>query len=632
MFNRIQQDDDLEYHRLPDEPKEKERASTWAHMVQLLKFCRSYWGWLTVGLVLLILHSAASIFIPLKTAEAIASIASHDIKAFTKAVIFVILLNIASIFCGGFRAGALNYASGLINNGIRKKLFAALTEQEIAFFYEEDAHTGKFISRLVADCEQMSHTITNNLDSFLRDIFMTVLSIAIMISISWRLTLVTFACMPLLVFCVTLFSAFFARLRGESQDTIACANEVAAEVISSMSTVRSFACEETERTRFEKSLKKTLSVYKKIARALVGNRMLSELTTCVILIAVLIYGGYLARSDRMHVDDMIAFWLYQLNLIQYLLQINAAFSGLMQSVGASRKIFEYVNRKPKIQYDDGEKRKAPATIRGKVEFKNVDFKYPSRDDFSLQDISFYAQPGETVALVGPTGAGKSSIISLLKRFYKSKSGEILLDDIPISEFRHTYFHQKVAMVAQQPVLYARSVRDNILYGCDGTVSEDDMIAAAKQANIHDFIIGTEKGYNTKCGENGVQMSGGQKQRIAIARALVRNPSVLILDEATSALDAVSEHLIQEALTKCCQDRTTIVIAHRLSTVKKADKILVIENGRITQCGPHEELMQQTGGLYFEMVQRQLFTVLDSDDQKDEPIENMPSTSSSNNNK
>ena len=240
-------------------------------------------------------------------------------------------------------------------------------------------------------------------------------------------------------------------------------------------------------------------------------------------------------------------------------------------------------------------------------------------------MTFHVNPNETIALVGPSGAGKSSIISLLEHFYEAQSGNITLDGISIRDFDHKYLHQKVALVAQEPVLYDGTVRYNILYGCEGWKTEEDMVEAAKLANIHDFILETEKGYDTQCGEKGVQMSGGQKvgsivhhsliysnllfqQRIAIARALVRSPAVLILDEATSALDAESEHIIQEALQKCAVGRTVIVIAHRLSTVEKADRIVVIQKGKVVQFGNHHSLMQDPTGLYFSLVHRQLQSV------------------------
>ncbi|EJW83268.1 ATP-binding cassette sub-family B member 9, partial [Wuchereria bancrofti] len=219
------------------------------------------------------------------------------------------------------------------------------------------------------------------------------------------------------------------------------------------------------------------------------------------------------------------------------------------------------------------------------------------------DVSFTVHPGQTVALVGPSGGGKSSIVSLIEHFYECDKGCVLIDGNPVADYDHEYIHQKIALVAQDPILYEGTVRDNIVYGCDWA-TEEDVLNAAKIANAHNFIMETEKQYDTNCGEKGVQLSGGQKQRIAIARALVRHPAILILDEATSALDAESEHVIQDAIAQCSKDKTVIVIAHRLSTVENADQIIVINKGRVVQQGRHDDLLEQDG-IYRALVHRQL---------------------------
>lgn len=301
----------------------------------------------------------------------------------------------------------------------------------------------------------------------------------------------------------------------------------------------------------------------------------------------------------------------------------------METVGASRKVFELMSRKPKFVLDGVEK----PLVNGNIHFSEVDFTYPSRPNNPvLKNLTLNIKAGETVALVGPSGGGKSSIVSLIEHFYQPDNGTITLDGIPIKDINHVYYHQKIALVAQEPILYDGSVRHNILYGCD-FATEDDMINVSKMANVHDFVIELEKGYDTNCGEKGVQMSGGQKQRIAIARALVRNPAVLILDEATSALDTESEALVQEALSRCAQERTVIIIAHRLSTIEKADKIAVIVKGNLVQVrilprtlhilsfnlfslqtGTHNELMTDTDGVYYSLVSRQMLNAKVGDDE------------------
>jgi len=424
-----------------------------------------------------------------------------------------------------------------------------------------------------------------------------------MMTISWRLTFVTFICVPLAGFITKTYGAYYDRLSERTQAAIAQANQIAEQAISSIRTVRSFACEMKECQRFDDKLDYTLPINRKKSVAYMGYTWMNEFCDSAILVAILFYGGHLVISKKMDVDGLFSFLLYQLQVGEALYNIGYVFTGLMESVGASRKVFEYMHRKPQIAYDGNVK---PNTVSGEIGFHNVCFSYPTRPTTIVLDhVSFNVKPNETVALVGPSGAGKSSIISLLEHFYDIQDGKISLDGLDIAKFDHKYFHQKVALVAQEPVLYDGSVRYNILYGCEEWADDDDMIRAAKLANIHEFIMETTDGYDTQCGEKGVQMSGGQKQRIAIARALVRNPAVLILDEATSALDAESEHIIQEAIQKCSVDRTVIVIAHRLSTVEKADRIIVVNKGKVIQQGNHKELMSETNGLYYSLVQRQL---------------------------
>lgn len=276
----------------------------------------------------------------------------------------------------------------------------------------------------------------------------------------------------------------------------------------------------------------------------------------------------------------------------------------MQGVGAAEKVFEYLDRKPKHPADGTE---APDTCTGLVEFKDITFAYPTRPETDiLKGVSFTLRPGEVTALVGPSGSGKSSCVSLLENFYLPQQGQVLLDGKPVQTFQHDYLHSHVSLVGQEPVLFARTVEENITYGLTDVPREAVEYAATK-ANAHDFIATLPKGYETSVGEKGTQLSGGQKQRVAIARALIRSPRVLILDEATSALDAESEHIVQQALNNIMREHTVLVIAHRLSTVEKADNIIVIDKGRVAEQGCHSELMA-SGGLYYKLVQRQVLGI------------------------
>lgn len=578
---------------------EKNRRGAFRHAIRLLAYCKNQWKWFLAGFTFLVIYSLARVFIPYYTGQVIANIVqSRGFSLLIRSVLCMSGLTLISTIFGGLRGGCFDYATALVNRQMRCELFRSLVKQEIAFF--DVTKTGEITSRLTADCQTMSSTVSTNVNVFLRNGVMLIGALVFMFSLSWRLSLVTFIAVPLVGFITKLYGAYYDRLSERTQATIAAANQVAEEVLSTMRTVRSFACEAREAGRFDRHLDQTVSISKKKSIAYMGYTWTNEFCDNAILVAVLFYGGHLVLTGKMTADNLISFLLYQMQLGENLYNIGYVFTGLMESVGASRKVFEFMLREPTV-LNNGTKTTA---VIGDLRFNEVTFAYPSRpNNIVLQDVSFSISPGETIALVGPSGGGKSSIVSLIEHFYDCNKGQILVDGVPINEYDHEHIHQKIALVAQEPVLYEGTVRDNILYGCDWA-NEEDMLNAAKMANVHDFVMETEHGYDTNCGEKGVQLSGGQKQRIAIARALVRRPAVLILDEATSALDAESEHIVQEALACCCHERTVIVIAHRLSTVEKADRIIVIDKGRVVQQGRHEELLAQEG-LYRSLVQRQL---------------------------
>lgn len=333
--------------------------------------------------------------------------------------------------------------------------------------------------------------------------------------------------------------------------------------------------------------------------------------------AVLYYGGHLVITNRLSGGTLVSFILYQLELGGCIEEIGDVYTGLMQASGASEKVFEYIDRIPKVK-NLGQN--IPSILKGYLQFDKVSFAYPTRPDNKiLKDISFSVKPGEVVALVGPSGGGKTSCINLIEHFYEPITGKILLDSIPIQEYDHKYLHKKISLVGQEPVLYARTVKENISYGLtEDDYDFDSIQRAAEMANAHQFISEMKDKYETQTGEKGVQMSGGQKQRIAIARALIRNPSLLLLDEATSALDSESEHVVQQAMYQNLKGRTVIIIAHRLSTVERADRIIVIDKGTIAEQGSHKELLQNEG-LYAKLVQRQLLGFEDSDTVKKQNV-------------
>ena len=398
-----------------------------------------------------------------------------------------------------------------------------------------------------------------------------------MFRLSWRLSLITIAGLPLIAITEQYFGNFYDRLSTAIQDSISKTSQVAEEVVSNFRTVLSLAGEKEELERYRKDLKTVYKYQLKLAGIYASSIWAETSLSLVLTLATLYYGGHLVMVGLLDSKNLVSFLIYQINLGDCLQSMGNVYTGLMQAVGASRKVIQYLHRNPK-QRRSGPL--LPPGISGKIEFKNVDFCYPNRKNAPvLKNISFTVEPGQVVALVGKSGSGKSSCLALLQRFYEPQSGEILLDDIRLGEYDHSFLHNIMSMVSQEPVLFARSIKDNIKYALE--ISDEEVEQAAKMADAEAFIKDLPKTFDTECGEKGTQMSGGQKQRIAIARALIRKPSILLLDEATSALDATAEAAVQATLSKAMAGRTVLVVAHRLSTIKNADLILVVSNGVVS---------------------------------------------------
>uniref|UniRef100_A0A158PCM1 ATP-binding cassette sub-family B member 9 n=1 Tax=Angiostrongylus cantonensis TaxID=6313 RepID=A0A158PCM1_ANGCA len=523
------------------------------------------------------------VFIPYYTGEVVSAVFGEQ-ASYERLHQTVGIMALLAVF-GGLRGGSFTYAHATIDRQIRNDLFRAVTKQEIGFF---DANkTGEICSRLTADCQTMSNTLSLYMNVLTRNLTMLFGSLIFMITLSWRLSMITLITVPIIFLVNKIFGVWY-------DNSIAKANDVAEEILSAIRTVKSFACERYEGQRFLEYLNDTLTIATRKVFVVIGLIWTNELLQMATLTVVLWYGGHLVIQGKIASGLLVSFLLYQFQLGENLRELGEVWNGLMQAVGASRKVFEFIDRVPKV---NNYGKYAPEKLAGRIEFKNVKFSYPIRPDLPImQDLTFTVEPGQVVALVGPSGGGKSSCIAMLEHFYEPSGGEVLLDGVPIKEYDHKYLHTKIALVGQEPVLYARSVTENIGYGLD-SYSEDEVQTSAKLANAHVFIMDTTDGYNTNVGEKGCQMSGGQKQRIAIARAVVRDPVVLLLDEATSALDSESEQLVQEAISKNLKGRTVVIIAHRLSTIENADKIVVINNvSRNSENLPV---------LYFQILQRRL---------------------------
>uniref|UniRef100_A0A3Q0RKW1 ABC-type oligopeptide transporter ABCB9 n=1 Tax=Amphilophus citrinellus TaxID=61819 RepID=A0A3Q0RKW1_AMPCI len=588
---------DEEEHEVESDGKKEEASSSGATLGRLLAYCKKDAGVLSVA-VLFLLISAVEAFIPYYYGKAIDSIVVHQsMEHFAKPVVTLAALALASLAMG-VRGGVFTLTFARLNLRLRNHLFRTLMRQEIGFFDEN--HTD-ILSRLSADTTQVSDLISQNINIFLRSIIKGTGFFIFMFGMSWKLTLVTIMGFPFIGLVSKFYGEYYKQnLTKKVQTTLAEANKVAEETISAMKTVRSFANESGEADSYYTRLLAMFQLNKKQALAYACYMWSSCISQLALELAVLYYGGHLVITQQMTSGALISFFIYMLELGECLESIASVYTGLMQGVGAAEKVFKYLDRKPKHPSDGTE---APDTCTGLVEFKDVTFAYPTRPETDiLKEVSFILRPGEVTALVGPSGSGKSSCVSLLENFYLPQQGQVLLDGKPVKAFQHDYLHSKVALVGQEPVLFARTVEENITYGLTD-IPMEAVVQAATEANAHDFISNLPKGYET-VGEKGTQLSGGQKQRVAIARALIRNPRVLILDEATSALDAESEHSVQQALNNIMRNHTVLVIAHRLSTVEKADNIIVIDRGHVAEQGSHSQLMA-SGGLYSTLVQKQV---------------------------
>uniref|UniRef100_A0A8C1D5R5 Transporter associated with antigen processing, subunit type a n=1 Tax=Cyprinus carpio carpio TaxID=630221 RepID=A0A8C1D5R5_CYPCA len=541
--------------------------------------------------VFLALAVLCEMFIPLYTGKVIDILGSHyQWDNFRSAIILMGLFSLGSSFSAGCRGGLFMCAINSFTYRVKLQLFGSLVRQDIGFF--ETIKTGEITSRLSTDTTLMSRAVALNVNVLLRTMIKTLGMLYLMLSLSWKLTLLMLMETPMTGLLQNIYDTHYQKLSKEVQDSIAQANETAGEAVSGIRTVKSFRTELGEAHRYNVRLMKThnlktrrdtvRAIYllvRRVTNLLIWNCIMTEVGMKV---AMLYYGRLFIHYGQMSTGNLVSFILYQSDLARNIRTLIYIFGDMLNSVGAAGKVFEYMDRKSEVSIDGNLQ---PSDLKGHVSFQNLTFSYPRRPDHNvLKNFSLELKPGQMTALVGMSGGGKSTCVSLLERFYQHQQGHILLDGQPLQNYQHKYLHSKIAMVGQEPVLFSGTVRDNIAYGLPGC-SMERVKEAASKANAHAFICKLENGYNTDVGERGNLLSGGEKQRIAIARALIRQPQVLILDEVTSSLDTESEQM------------TLLVIAHRLKTIERADQIVVIDSGEVVELGTHQELMDKKGGYY-----------------------------------
>ncbi len=478
---------------------------------------------------------------------------------------------------------------------MRKEVYQRMITMPMDFF--ANRRVGELSSRLSSDLSQIQDAVSVLLAEVLRSIITLLVGMGLIFYLSAKLTMVMLSVIPLIIVIAVIFGKRIRKLAKEAQDQLADSGTVVQETLQGISNVKAFSNEWYEIGRYGSSINKVVNLAIRNAkfRGMFVSFLLFSTFSAIVL--VVWYGIGLMQQGQLSFGDLTAFVVYTAFVGGTMAGFAEMYSQLQKTVGATQRVRELLKEVPeavdvaRIVIDEAHR------IHGAVTLEHVAFSYPSRNDVPvLKDVSITAYPGQTIAIVGPSGAGKSTLASLLLRFYTPDSGNILFDGRNAEAFSLSQLRQQMALVPQDVLLFGGTILENIAYG-KPDASQEDVEAAARKANAHDFIMGFPEGYQTVVGERGMKLSGGQRQRLAIARAILKDPVILILDEATSALDSASEQLVQEALDNLMQNRTSFVIAHRLSTIRNADRIAVLDKGVVKESGTHEELMSIEDGLY-----------------------------------
>lgn len=566
---------------------------------RLFELAKEEWKHLSLATLFLFISSGLNLSFPLIIGRLIDGIDQGGGQEIVNQYAIILLFVFAVVGVATFfRAYLFTVAGERIVTRLQQKLFTSILQQEIAFFDENK--TGSLTNRLASDTTVLQKAVTVNVSMGLRFSLSAFGSIAILMYTSWKLTFLMLAVVPVVAIGAGIYGRMLRRISKEVQDLLAEATSIAEEAISGIRTVRAFAREKQESQRYEDAVEEAFERAKH--RTFLGATFQGVISFAGYgaIAAVLWYGGTLLVEGEMGFGELTSFMLYTFTVAFSIGALSGLYEDFAKAIGSTERVFEIIERSSNLA--DG--KTELQNIQGSLHLANVNFFYPTRPDSPvLRDFNLHISQGQVVALVGPSGGGKSTVAALVSRFYDPQQGTISIDNSDIRDWKKDYLREQIGVVSQEPILFATSIFENIRYG-KPTATEDEVHSVAIAANAHDFISQFPEGYQTLVGERGVRLSGGQKQRVAIARALLKNPKILILDEATSALDAESEHLVQEALERLMEGRTTLIIAHRLSTIQDADLVAVLDKGRVSEMGSHNELMKKQG-LYHKLVERQL---------------------------
>lgn len=558
---------------------------------RLLTYVRPYIGRMIFGLVCMIIAAAAYLVVPWLIKNVVDKVlAEKNMYMLNLVVISILVVFLVRGFATYGQTYTMSYIGQRVIIDIREAMFKHLQRLDQAYY--DRRKTGVIMSNLTNDVAALQSAIVDNLVSFITEGVTLIGSLVSMLYLDWKLTLVTLVIVPVVLGIINIFGKRLRIAGHDVQGRIADITSLLQETISGARVVRSFAREGYEVQRFERENQRN---FRAVMRATKLTSLLSplvEFSAAIAVTVILWYGGYSVVTGAITAGSLIAFLIYAINLSNPVKRLSQVYGNIQKAMAAGDRVFAILDTKPEVV----EKPDAIVLpeVDGRVRFDHVSFSYDGEKK-ALDDFSLDVPAGRVVAIVGPSGAGKTTIANLLPRFYDATEGAITVDGIDVRDVTFQSLREQIGVVPQETMLFNATIKDNILYGrLDGT--DEEVYAAAKAANALEFIERLPEGMDTLVGERGSSLSGGQRQRIAIARAILKNPKILILDEATSALDTESEKLVQEALERLMQGRTAFVIAHRLSTIKNADQIVVLREGKLVESGTHDELLA-AGGLY-----------------------------------
>ena len=571
---------------------EGETRASLRPLLALRPYLLRHRGMLAAALLALLVAAGATLTVPLAVRRMIdLGFSGIDPDLIDKYFLTLVGIGLILALASAARFYCVNWLGERVIADIRRDVFKHLTGLSPAFY--EVSHSGEVMSRLTADTTQVKAAASTVISQAIRNILVLIGAGVMMVVTSPKLSLAVLIAIPFIVLPLVAYGRSVRALSRHAQDTLAEASAYASESLGQVRVLQAFTHEKAATARFGQALERSFAAATERTKARAGLTAITIFLVFVSVVGVLWYGAQDVMSGAMTGGRLSQFVLYAVLAAAAMGGLSEVWGEVTQATGAAERLGELLQVQSQIK-SPAHPKKLPEPPRGEIEFRDVTFTYPLRPETeALEHVGFKVKPGERVAIVGPSGAGKTTIFALLLRFYDPASGKVEIDGVPVNEAALPELRARFALVPQETALFADTVAANIAYGA-GEASRGEIVAAAKAAFAHDFIMALPLTYDTMLGENGVTLSAGQRQRIAIARAVLRNAPILLLDEATSALDSESETLVQRALDKIMEGRTTLVIAHRLTTVMRADRILVLDQGRLVEEGTHQSLMDRPG--------------------------------------